>query len=313
MKVAEFTEYIAPDGVTYKFDAGDRFLISEEGLGLPPVEYITQKGPFQHGENLVDYRLGVRTIQLLLRQDTCSRFDYWTSRASLLNMVRPNRYVGSDFGPGTLRKKLPDGTIRDIDVIIEQGPIFSARSLDHWDEFGFTETLRFLAHNPTFYDPEQRSVQWETLVDATTEDYLIFGTTSFSFVFPFVLGVTTFVSEKTVAYPGTWHSYPRITVLGPQEDFKITNVSTGEFIQLDYNIAAGEEVTIDLPFGNKTVENNVGTSLIGTVTPTSNLATFHIAPDPEVPGGVNVFRVDSVGTSAASKVLMEYYIRYIGI
>jgi hypothetical protein len=53
--------------------------------------------------------------------------------------------------------------------------------------------------------------------------------------------------------------------------------------------------------------------LIGTVTTSSDLTTFHIAPDPEVPGGINSFTVSASGADANSRILLEYYIRYIGL
>src|SRR3990172_10515412 len=129
LAVTEFTEYIAPNGSIYQFDTMDRFLMSEEGLGMPAIQYITQKGPYQHGSSLIAYRLQERTIQLILREDSCDRTAYWASRAALLDSIRPNRYVGYNFDAGVLRKKFQDGKIRDIKVVIEQGPIFTARSL----------------------------------------------------------------------------------------------------------------------------------------------------------------------------------------
>lgn len=304
----EFTDYVGPDGTVYSFDNDDRFLISEEGLGMPPMEYVTQRGPFQHGETLVDYRLSPRTIQLVLRQDGDSRYDYWEKRAKLLNMLRPNRHAYGGFGPGKLRKRLPDGSIRELNVIIEQGPVFTARSQDRWDEWGFTETLRFIAHDPTFLDPVTHSIMWENILDVGSMTDLLL-----PLQFPISLGASAVVATKSILYPGSWPCFPRIIITGPHDNFKLTNLSTGEKIELNYNISAGQIVIINLAFGLKTVEDTLGTNLLGTVTPDSDLATFHLAPDPEVPAGINRVISESTSTTAASRILLEYNARYIGI
>lgn len=305
--VVEFTEYIAPDGSVYQFDTTDRFLISEEGLGMPPVEYITQKGPYQHGSTLIDYRLRERTIQLILRDDACNRADYWTHRSALLNAIRPNRHVGYNFGPGTLRKKFPDGSIRDIKVIIEQGPIFGPRPTDRWDEFGFTETLRFIANDPVFYSPVITLVTYATAPAALTE--LVF-----PIDFPIQFSSSYYASGSVpLVYAGTWFSFPTIVITGPQSAIDIRNLSTNEKIFLDYSLSIGEIVTINLEYGNKTVFSNSGASLIGSVSDDSNLASFHIAPDPEVAGGINNISVTSLGNTSSSKIELTYLTRYIGI
>lgn len=308
INVLEFTKYIAPDGSEYEFDTTDRFLLTEEGLGLPPIEYLTQKGPFQHGETLIDFRLGPRVLQLQVRQNSCSRQSYWTNRSALINAIRPNRYVGSNFGPGVLRKIFQDGSIRDLNVIIEQGPIFTARDLSKWDEWGFTETLRFIAHDPIFFDPLQKSLSFLSLATGgEATDWIL------PFSFPILFEETAYNSYGSLTYNGTWRSYPYITLTGPMDSVGIHNLSTGESIELLYNISSGEIIYIDLQPGNKSIVNNSGTNLIGTATPTSNLATFHIAPDPEVPNGVNDFFIEVVGTTGDSSVTIAYYERYIGI
>ena len=90
--------------------------------------------------------------------------------------------------------------------------------------------------------------------------------------------------------------------------------SGDEFALLDYNIAAGEIVTISTEYGNKTVTNEDGDNLIGTLTTDSDLATFNIAPDPTASDGENVIRVQGAGAdSAVTNMVVKYYNRYIGI
>jgi hypothetical protein len=245
---------------------------------------------------------------MIIRQDTCDRYAYWSARAALLDAIRPNYNSLNNLASGTLRKKLPDGTIRSINVAIEEGPIFVARSPDTWDEFGYTETLRFIAHDPTFFDPTKITTTWDVLVDPALPAHTVFPIT-----FPITLGPTAYAVAKAITYTGTWLAYPTIIITGPMNGFLILNAATGEYIELNYIIAAGEVVTISLPYGNKTVTSSLGTDLIATCLTGSDLPTFHIAPTPEAAGGVNIIQVEVTGTDVNSKVVLEYNTRYIGI
>jgi hypothetical protein len=307
MKPVEFTQYISPDGNVYKFDTGDRFLMSEDGFGLPPIEYITQKGPFQHGETLIDFRLNPRTIQLQLRQDSCSRHLYWDNRALLLDSIRPNRNVGSSFSPGVLRRIFQDGTIKDIHAIIQQGPGFVQKQSGKWDEWGFTETLQFICHDPIFFNPIQKSITFDNLVSGDELGWEL------PWSFPMMFGGSAYSLTGNIAYSGNWISYPTIVIVGPVNGLIITNVSTGETIEFNYSIADGETVTISLDPGNKSVDNQLGVNLLGVIAPDSDLATFHIAPSPEVALGVNEIDLALSGADAGSSITILYYERYWGL
>src|SRR3990167_9916197 len=101
---------------------------------MPQIEYITQRGPYQHGVTVQDYFLQPRVIQMLIRQQYCSRIKLWAGRSNILNHLRPNRQSPGQLNTGKLRKYLPDGSIRDLDVLIQEGPRFEARNLK-WDEW----------------------------------------------------------------------------------------------------------------------------------------------------------------------------------
>jgi hypothetical protein len=339
----EFTHYIPPhvtlndDGTipqaswsdVYEFKEADRFLLSFTGLGMPPIDYIDQQGPDQHGQTLLGYRLQPRIIQLVHRRHaSCAtgREGYWTARHDILNHLRPNRQNAQSFDLGRLRMRLPGNIIRDIDVLLQQGPAFATRDTDEWDEWAFTETLRFIAPDPTFYDPALQETTFTVGSGATFEIYddLIFyeaGTYPDHLIFPFAFASTLIDGEATLEYSGTsgqnqptWHSYPTIEITGPLLNPIITNETTGETIELDYSVDGGEVVTITLQYGNKTVTNAAGTNLIGTVTPESNLATFHLAVAPEAPLGVNTISVTGSGAlDGTTQVKLSWHWRYIGI
>jgi hypothetical protein len=301
---SEYVDYIGPDGTVYPLYVPSRvgrWVMSQSGWGTPPIDYITERGPFQHGESVKDYFLRPRTIQLLIRQQFCGREEYWSGRASLLNAIRPNRQLTpTGTLPGSLRLTLSNGTKRAIDCYIAEGPRFEPRNLSGWDEYAFQEVLRFTAYNPVIYDPGGETVVFGS------QDELVFPIT-----FPIVFG--SFGGTANVNYVGTWLEYPTLIITGPASDPIVTNVTTGETIALDYDIPAGVAVTITLKYGEKTVTDSLGNNLIGVVTPGSALATFHLAPDPEAPGGINEVMVSASGTNADSSLVISYFTRYFGI
>ena len=146
----------------------ERVIISEEGLGMPSIEYVTQRGPFQHGESMVDYFLHPRIIQYIIRHKYCNYQAYINGRYELLDQLRPNKAPVGTFG--VLKRHYPDGSRRYIKVMIEEGPGFAPHR-GGWDEWAYDETIRFIAHDPIWYDPTYRVV---TLADGTLTAHLIF-------------------------------------------------------------------------------------------------------------------------------------------
>ena len=318
----EFDEYIAPDGQVYKFDdkLNNKWLASFTGYGMPEMEFITERGPYQHGETLLDYRLKPRTIQLVHRRSAERRQGWWNNRADILNRLRPNRHTAGMFGLGVLRKRLPNGSVRALDVIVQQGPVFSARGQDTWDEWAFDEELRFYAGDPIFYDPTLVTVLWVV----SDVGGLYFHSTTYpdDLFFPASFGTDTVSGSANVHYTGTWLAYPIIYVTGPINQPVVQNTTTGKSIQLLCNVSAGETVTIALPFGNKTVTNNVGANLIGEVSAASDLSELAVEPEPEAawcgtharPCGLNVFYAGGGGgVVGQTQIRMTYKTRYVGI
>jgi len=301
----EYDIYIAPDGTELPFDRlSDKFIQSFEGYGMSPIKYVEQQGALQDGVTIYDYKLQKRIVQWTVRQNGCSRWDYWEKRALFLDVLRPNRHTFNNFGPGKLRKMLPTGVMRDLDVHVEFGPIFSSPS-GFWDEWGFTEAIRFVAPDPTFYDPTSASLAVDADI-ANTE-------LEFPITFPIEFGLSVFSATNNITYLGTWLTYPTIVITGPSSAILITNTATGERIIFNGSVNPGETVTISLQYGNKSVTNNLGENLIGSITPDSDLATFHLAPAPEAAGGVNPINVIATGIGGATRVVLSYFTRYIGI
>lgn len=300
-KLNERLVYVQPGGTRYLLHAPpSRVVLSEEGFGTPPIEYIVDRAPFQHGDTVRDLLLQPRPVQLVVLQNFKSRSDYWNGRAAFLDAIRPNR-VMSFSQQGSLLYYLGNGTKRQLDVLLDSGPGFSPPQ-GGWREWSFTEAVRFTAHDPVWYNPSQKSVVFNS------------SGTSAAFTFPITFPVTfaSFGGQANVAYLGTWLEYPTIVLVGPITGPLITNLETGDILNLDYTIDAGRTVTITLR-GAKTILRDDGVNLLNYLTSDSDLATFSLQPDPTAPDGVNRITVSGTGTTGASTVTLLYYDRYFGI
>lgn len=293
--------YIRPDGVKYTLHAPPwRAVISEEGFGTPPLEYVTDRAPFQHGDTVRTFTAGPRPIQLVVIHNFCSRADYWTGREEFLDAIKPQ--VGAaPPQPGKLLYYLSGNKKRQIDVLLESGPGF-VQPEGGWREWSFTEAIRFVAHDPAWYDP---TANLTTFVFATEQQQLVFPIT-----FPIVFESTEDFADLT--YTGTWVEFPTIVITGPVTGFSIQNLTTGDEISLTGTILAGESVTITLR-GVKTVVHSDGSSWLTHLTADSDLATFSLVPHPTAPGGLNQLRISGSGTNAQSFVSVSWYRRYFGI
>jgi len=280
--------YILPTGELFPLDSGNRFILSEEGLGMADATDITQQGPFQNGETLLDSFLKPRVIQFTIRANARCYELYYRERERYLDALRPNR------GQGTLRTRMPGNIVRDIKVKVSQGPNFEKAAKRGWDEWSFSTLLRFIAYDPTFYDPVVKTL----LLDD-------FGGLMFPWTFPFAM--VDYVNNTYLDYAGTFRTSPTFVITGPMLTCVITNVTTGDVIEFIYTIDLSEVVTMTLQYGNITIRNNYGDDLLSYLTTHSNISMFHLEP------GVNHIRFECTGTGVASKINMTWYDRYIGL
>ncbi len=110
--------------LTTLLDFGGGPLRGTSNFGLPPIRFITQRGPFQDGETPLDMRLDPRVIQIDVADYICNRPNFWTLRNELLDLLRPNRAFSADgtYRPLIYRKRLPGGKPeRGSDLVTTNG------------------------------------------------------------------------------------------------------------------------------------------------------------------------------------------------
>lgn len=286
-------------GVERQLDGGNPYAyLGHDGLGAAPRRRLSERGPLQHGDTDLGYRLEPRIFSLLLQIKAADAAIFWDERAALIGYFAPyhNPILAFDLKNGETRY-LACHLVGDLLMPDDeyQGTIQRA-------------ALQLKAADPTFYDP----------AGAAATFALGGGGSAFPVPHevPHGVGASTIDQVSVIAYGGNWLSLPHlIRITGPIEDCVITNETTGE--KLDFTgttIAGGTYYDIDCRYGQKTVIDHLGVNRIADLTSDSDLATFHLAPDSlEAPGGLNSIRVTGSSVTEATGVSVNWFERYLGI
>lgn len=290
---------IVVSGTAYSISDGVRCQhLGHDGVGMLPSHRLRQRGAMQHGVTDLGFWADPRTVSLVLLVEGTSLSDMWTRRATLLNLFKP-----SDSGI-SLRFTLDNGDVRQLDCHHAGGLTMGSQ-----DKMRYTQKVGVMlsAADPSFYDPTGESRTFA----------LGGGTAAFEIPMeiPLAIGVSVLDQVTVIDYDGSWLTYPyRIRIVGPITDAVITNEATDE--KLDFTgttIAAGDYYDIDCRYAQKTVVDDEGANKIADLTNDSDLATWHLAPNPEVADGQNSVRVEGTAVTAATTVYIQWFNRYVGI
>lgn len=287
-------ELLHPDGSTYSLSDGAPFALIDEEMGMSDVRRLTDRGPLQHGDSDLDFRLEPTMYPLGLLMLATSISEHYTNRALALRLFRPSKT------PLKLRWTLDNGDVRQLDAHVHGRIVFSGR-----ERRGFTQrfVVPLRAADPTFYDPEQRSQSFG--ITAGGSGWTI------PWAVPWGIGAATLDHTVTITYPGTWETFPIITVQGPITDCVITNEASGDVLDLTgITIDPGETYTIDLRQGRKVMTDQSGTRVA--LADGSDLATWSLLPDPEALDGLNSINVTGTSVTTETQIYIRYYHRYIG-
>jgi hypothetical protein len=277
---------------------GNPFVLEgESGLGMAQVRRLAEAGPLQHGITDLGFRLTPRIVDLVLGVYPNTTPEMWTHRDEILRYLAPYQDI-------VLKVSLSSGDTRCLDCHFANDLIMASR-----DRNGFAQRigLSLRAGDPTFYDPELKTVSF--LLGGGGAAFVV------PMVVPHTVGATSIDQSVAFNYIGTWISHPQIRIVGPLNDPVIYQQTTGE--KLDFtgsSIANGEYWDIDTRYGRKTVTDNSGTNQIAALSNDSDLATFHIAivgTDGVARG--NSIRVTGAAATSNSSVVVRYYDRFLGV
>jgi hypothetical protein len=208
-------------------------------------------------------------------------------------------------------------SVRDLYCTLELGPAFDRP--DNREMRGYIEALRFVGHDPFWYGAEQEQA-WA--VSSDEFDNLVFdygdagvGAEDAGAAFGATPGTgrwlfaDNYVSDEiSIPYWGHEGAVPIIEVTGPAEGLVARNGELGAQISFDYNIGAGQVVTIDTL--NLTVEDNAGEDLFLYLT--GDVSGFIISPD-AANNRVNTIAVEFSSADANSAVNLVWRNRYTSV
>lgn len=304
-------EYETPDGFIIEMSTPELDVVAWENFGPTELEQLVTRSPGQHGATLLDQLFSERLINLELKKLNCGcwglcagrgvttrpatkydlrpfgyefpsqldgtpdqcpgRMNPYVSIAAVTNMLR---YRG---GGGKLRVRFWDGTSRFCYVYPQSLPAFTESGEVGGMAKHMVMQVRLYAPNPFWFSDEEQMVG----------------------------PVSVPLSVFTVQYCGTMPAYPRFVATGTLNNLTVSNTPVNpalptqptRVISLNYNIAFGETVTIELAPDSagrvrKTVISDVNGDISGTVDNSSDLAEFAIVPSPIVQAGENSIGVN---------------------
>lgn len=286
--------YLGPDAVSLT-DGNPFYLIDHSGLGVPPVKRIEQVTPLQHGTTDRGYHMDARDIVLMLQIWGEDEADFYEKRAKAVKLFLPTA------AEGYLLIIFDDGSQYLINGYIIGGVEFGGNNRAF-----LTQTIPLVIHcpDPTFWS-WQGSIVCDFDIGGSSTDACTIPAT-----IPMAVGSSSINTSQDITYYGTADSYPTIAVTGPIANLYIENTLTGE--ALDFTgttIAAGEQVTIDLRRGAKTVTDTTsGANKISYLAKGSDLTTFKIAAQKQ-----NTIQIWGSSVTDATSVRIRITQRFIGI
>ncbi len=284
---------------TYNLSDGTiAWRILDDNLAMTPLHRIEEKGPLQDGVTDLTFRLDPRYFQLVLKTQGTSLANLYDRRAQIINIFKPLKKT-----PIILNYLLPNGAVRQIDTYMS-----GELKMDETAREGFLQTavISLKAPDPTFYDPNQVSINYGITTGGVSG--------AVPLAIPMPVGSSVVNQTVSISYPGSWPGFPTILVYGPLTDPIINNLSTAEKLDLTgLVLIAGDIVTIDTRFGYKTIKDQNGVSKLSFLSNDSNLATFHLDVDPIAPSGNNSIKVNASGAGTATQIYLQFYPRYVGI
>jgi hypothetical protein len=257
-------------------------LVGPTGRFMPPVDLVEQQVPFQPGTRLKQAYVKSRDIDLPLGITGVSKSDLRTQIRNLLNMFNPLA------GDGQLKIIAEDGSQRLITCRYSSGLEIQETGLS-WQSV----IIVLKAFDPYWYDP-----------NPIVQTFTVGTPATFFPMLPMRLTSSTVFADTTIANNGDVESWPTWIITGPGDTIYIRNLTTGEFININYTLAPGDTITIDTRPGKKTVTFGDGTNLYPNMSSDSSLWALQ--------AGNNQVRIEMQNSQVTSNVQLSYQNRYWG-
>ena len=195
-------------------------------------------------------------------------------------------------GIGILRCTAPDGSRRQINCIYKSGHE-GVETQGRTGLLYYYTAVVFHAYDPYWYDTQDSTLTISSGVGAAT---------FFSSPFlPLHIGASQVFTSGVVNNSGDTTAWPIWVITGPGNNPTLTNNTTGQVLQVNVSLTAGQVLTIDTRPGQKTVTIS-GTSYYSSLTAAS--VFWQLAK------GVNQFTLSMASTTSASSLALNWRNRY---
>ena len=263
---------------------GSYIIADYSGLSESDVIPITSRGFRQIGQTLAYTSLGTRIIGLNFFVHAMSMADFYEKRRNLSSLFNPL------LGEGTL--------IYSNDFITKQISVLPTMSPEPKEKMGTLQRfyVEFLANDPFWYDITESKLLMTGFTGGLTyplesEDYQF----------------ADIAATAKIINNGDWLTPVRFKFVGAMTNPKITNTTTGEFIEVTKTLVAGEQLIIDTAYGNKTVTYVDGTgassSAYNLITNTSSFLQLQVGEN----------RLTFVADTGIPEIFIVWRNRFVGV
>lgn len=214
-------------------------LISVDGLGDVEAENQTQKAPFQDGTTFIDSLLGERVITIEFIIEGKNYKDVMNKRSLISRITNPK------LGLGVLRYQSYGE--REINAVASMVPAFPDGSNNRGSTYQ-KGMISFLCPDPYWLEEEQinQLVVWE-------------GGLEFPLELPTLFANLSQNKSKLLFNGGDEEAPIQIVFNGPATaPIRISNITSGKYIEINQSLVAGERLEINTAFGKKRVEKVLG-------------------------------------------------------
>lgn len=271
----------AQEGIRFKV------LLDEQGLFSPVIHFSSFKLPHEGGEFLTCSRVGTRSLSLPVYVSGDVAQQLRDAIEMLIQSFRPK--VNSKGIPesGKLIFAFANQTrflncvfAGGLEKIIEQGRNFVVFKLN------------FIAHDPFWYSNQVNETQY--VFDASFTPWL-------PWQFPWNTSVAGIHANVTIDLEESWRVAPVFEVFGPAKEIVLENTSTSTRFQVNYALAEGEKMVINMHEKLVGLENG------------ENLWPFSEGEMWELMPGENVITMRLSDATQASEVVLLYRERFFAV
>lgn len=271
----------------------DILLSHIEGLGHPGATSQKSQGVNQDGCDSEDSLLDARVIKLQVTIRTKNREKLYELRRKIMRVINPKIYNKNTNKRGELLiYYINDYNTYRIYGKVEDGAEFNDRKNNH-DK----ATISFYCQEPYWIDEKGIDIDIKSVKGGLT----------FPLVLPNHFALVSFYKE--VENKGDVEAPVQIEYVGPASNPKITNETTGEYIQVNMEIGEKEKLVINTKEGNETVNLIKPNEIVDVYNKIDLNSTFF-----KLIVGKNLIKYSSDIEGAKDKVtIKDYTNKYVGV